>query len=52
MKKLKSNGQKEETHSGNIVKNSKEWFMKAVFMYVKFAINVFIKGQSSILREI
>ena len=52
MKKPKSNGQKEGNRSGNIVKNSKKWFMKALFMYVKFVINIFIKDQFSILREI
>ena len=46
MKKPKSNGQKEGTQSG------KEWFMKALFMHVKFVIDVFIKDQFSNLREI
>ena len=34
------------------LKNSEEWFMKALFMYVKFVIDVFVKDQFSILREI
>ena len=30
------------------LKISKEWFMKVVFMYVKFAIDVFVKGKRSV----
>ena len=57
MKKLKSNGQKEGTHSGNIVKKFKGMVHEGPFYvcqicqicHVKY---VFIKGQFSILREI